>query len=79
MNLSDLQLKEVINISTGKRIGSIIDVIVDTKGNILKLLLEERRPSKKLFSSNKEDIYVLWSQIVRIGDDIILIDGAKDQ
>ena len=78
MNLSDLQLKEVINISTGKRIGSIIDVIIDTKGNILKLLLEERRPSKKLFSANKEDTYVLWSQIVRIGDDIILIDGVKD-
>lgn len=78
MNLSDLQLKEVINISTGKRIGSIIDVIIDTKGNILKLLLEERRPSKKLFSTNKEDTYILWSQIVRIGDDIILIDGIKE-
>ena len=29
MNLSDLQNKEVIDIATGRRIGSIIDVIID--------------------------------------------------
>ena len=32
MRLSDLQLKEIVNISNGKRIGIIIDVIVDEKG-----------------------------------------------
>ena len=34
MNLSDLQLKEIIDVSTGKRLGSIIDVIVDHTGLI---------------------------------------------
>lgn len=77
MNLSELQNKEVIDISSGRRIGSIIDVIIDRKGNILKLLLEDRKPSRRLFSSNKEDIYLLWSQIVRIGDDIILVESEK--
>ena len=40
MNLSDLQTKEVIDISTGRRIGSIIDVLVNKKGYIIKLILE---------------------------------------
>ena len=74
MNLSDLQTKEVIDIATGRRIGSIIDVIIDRKGTIAKLILEDRKPSRKLFSTNKEDLDLLWNQIVKIGDDIILID-----
>lgn len=78
VNLSELQNKEVIDIATGRRIGSIIDVIIDRKGNIIKLLLEDKKPSRKLFSTNKEDIYLLWSQIVKIGDDIILVDGDNN-
>ena len=70
MHLSELQQKEIINISNGKRIGIIVDVIVDTSGNIQKLILEEKRGRK--FS--KEEYEILWSQIDKIGDDIILID-----
>lgn len=70
MRLSELQLKEIINISNGKRIGIIVDVIVSTNGQIEKLVLEEKRGRK--FS--KEEYEVSWNQIVKIGDDIILID-----
>ena len=70
MRLSELQQKEIINISNGKRIGIIVDVVVDTSGNIQKLVLEEKRGRK--FS--KEEYEILWSQIVKVGDDIILID-----
>ena len=77
MNLSDLQEKEVIDISTGKRIGTIIDIIISMAGNISKLVLEDKRASRKLFSSNKEDIYLDWKQIIKIGDDIILVDSRN--
>ena len=70
MRLSELQLKEIINISNGKRIGIIVDVIVSPTGQIEKLVLEEKRGRK--FS--KEEYEILWSQIVKVGDDIILID-----
>lgn len=70
MRLSDLQLKEIINISNGKRIGTIVDVLVDEKGYINSLVLEDRRGRK--FS--REEYNILWSQIVKIGDDIILAD-----
>ena len=70
MRLSELQLKEIINISNGKRIGIIVDVIVSTNGQIEKLVLEEKRGRK--FS--KEEYEILWNQIIKIGDDIILID-----
>ena len=70
MRLSELQLKEIINIMDGKRIGIIVDVIVDNNGQIQKLILEEKRGRK--FS--KEEYEISWNQIIKVGDDIILID-----
>ena len=79
MNLSDLQEKEVIDISTGKRIGAIVDIIISMTGNISKLVLEDKRNSRKLFSKNQDDIYLDWKQIIKIGDDIILVDSKNEE
>ena len=46
MRLSELQTKEIINMSTGKRLGLIIDVIVDNNGLIKSLILEEKKGKK---------------------------------
>ena len=70
MRLSDLQKKEIVNIVNGTRIGIIIDVIIDEKGSIKYLVLENRRGKK----FTREEYNIAWSQIVKIGDDIILID-----
>lgn len=73
MHLSELQLKEIINIANGRRIGVIIDVIVGSDGVISKLIVEEKN-GKKFLANNKEDKDILWDQIIKIGDDIILVD-----
>ena len=72
MRLSELQTKEIINMSTGKRLGLIIDVIVDNTGLIKSLIHEEKKG--KRFS--REEYELDWSQIAKRGDDIIL---AKDK
>jgi len=70
MRLSELQTKEIINMTTGKRLGLIIDVIVDTTGEIKSLILEEKR-SRRI--ANREEYELDWKQISKIGDDIILV------
>ena len=70
MRLSELQLKEIVDIRDGRRIGMIVDVIVDDTGKIIKLIIEEKRGRR--FS--KEESEVMWQKIIKIGDDIILID-----
>lgn len=70
MHLSELQQKEIVNIYNGKRIGIIVDAIVDEKGYIKNLVLEEKRNRK--FS--REEYNISWNQIIKIGDDIILVD-----
>ena len=77
MHMSDLQTKEIIDISSGRRIGIIIDIIVDTKGNITKLILD-KKVGKKFLSQTREDIELTWNQIIKIGDDIILVDSRNN-
>lgn len=77
MNLSDLQLKEIIDISTGKRLGSIIDVIVDSRGFISRILLDNRKSRGRIFSGGKEEVFIEWKNIIKLGDDIILVDVMK--
>lgn len=78
MNLSDLQNKEVIDISSGKRVGAIIDVIISSNGTIQKLILEDRKTARRFLTNTKDEITMDWNQIIKIGDDIILVDRKKD-
>ena len=56
--------------TTGKKLGMIIDVIINNEGNIKSLILEEKR-MKRL--ANREEYELDWKQIAKIGDDIILV------
>ena len=70
MRLSDLQDKDIVNISDGKKIGSIIDVNIDEEGSMKSLAVEE---SKFTLFNNKNEMEVLWKQIEKIGEDVILV------
>ena len=70
MRLSDLQDKDIVNISDGKKIGSIIDVNKDEEGSMKSLVVEE---SKFTLFNNKNEMEVLWKQIEKIGEDVILV------
>lgn len=70
MRLSELQTKEIINMTTGKKLGLIIDVIVDQSGSINSLILEEKRGRR---ITSREEYELDWKQISKIGDDIILV------
>ena len=78
MNLSYLQTKEVVDVASGKRIGSIIDVIISSSGNISKIVLEETKGSRRFLNTSKDEVYLDWQQLIKIGDDIILIDSKKN-
>lgn len=70
MRLSDLQDKDIVSISDGKKIGSIIDVNIDEKGIMKSLVVEE---NKFLLFNNKNETEISWKQIEKIGEDVILV------
>lgn len=71
MKLSELQSKKIISISDGKNIGSIIDAVINSNGQIEVLLLES---SRGLFNISKDmDMKIYWKEIEKIGEDVILV------
>ena len=76
MKLSDLQSKNIVNVLDGRNIGSIIDVNIGYDGNIESLVIEA---NKKFFSFNKdEDKVVLWNDITKIVEDVILLKKSDN-
>lgn len=74
MKLSELEKKDIINLSDGKKIGKIVDVEFDTtNGHLIKFVIEPTNMFKNIFSSNDE-ITIRFSQIKKLGEDVILID-----
>lgn len=73
MRLSELQNKDIVNIEDGTKIGTIIDVVIDTNGNMLKLVVQKTKFLSNLFS-NRDEIEISWKQIKKIGEDVILVN-----
>ena len=72
MRLSEIQNKDVISINTGIKIGNIIDIKVNSEsGKIESLILEKKKFN--IFNSNDE-IEIYWTQINKIGEDVILVE-----
>ncbi len=73
MRLSDLQNKDVVDLSTGNRIGSVIDAeISDKTGNIMKIIIYDKKGFLSVLRGG-EEVCINWSQIKKIGSDVILV------
>lgn len=72
MRLSDLQNKDVVDIATGDRIGNVIDVQISREtGNIIKIIIYDKKGFFNMIRG--EEISISWSQIKKIGSDVILV------
>ena len=73
INLAELKCKDVVNICDGRKLGRIVDVVLDCRfGKIKGIVL----PGGRGFSLFKtpEDVFLPWKCILRIGDDVILAE-----
>lgn len=73
MRLSDLQNKDIVNITDGRNVGSIIDVKIDENtGNIVSFIIEPNRTFFSFFNKG-QDTEINWQSITKIGEDVILV------
>lgn len=76
--LSELHIKEVIIVNSGRRLGHIYDLEIDPRtGRILAIILLEKSNNSGLFSK-PEEIIIYWKQIVTIGTDVILVTDTYE-
>ena len=78
MRLSELQKKDIIDIETGRKIGNIIDITVDSNGNTTSFVVEKYKFIISRFTTNQE-IEIKWPQITKIGKDVILVNLSLDK
>ena len=76
MRLSEIQNKDVINLNTGMKIGNIIDIKKKSESGKIESLILERKKFSSIFNSNDE-IEIYWTQINKIGEDVILVESLK--
>ncbi|GMA49151.1 hypothetical protein GCM10025857_05080 [Alicyclobacillus contaminans] len=74
MRISDLQSKDVVNVSDGKRLGTIGDLEIDTDSGLIHAIVIPGQTRFFGMVGGGQDYVVPWNQIVKIGSDVILVD-----
>lgn len=74
LKVSDLRMRDVINILDGRRLGTIKDIDVDIeKGKVTALILPGTGKFMGIFGKN-DDIIIPWEKIKKLGTDVILVE-----
>lgn len=78
VKLTDLQCKEVICVTDGRRLGFITDALVEVpEGKIRAIVVPG--PCKLFGVMGRHDDYIIpWDKICRIGPDIVLVDTKPE-
>lgn len=71
---SELKLREIVNITDGKRLGIIKDLELDLEQGRIEAIIVPG-PGKFLGLFGKDNDYIIpWRNIKKIGVDVILVD-----
>lgn len=75
--ISELQYKEVVDITDGTRYGFIGDLELDANSGIIQNVVIAGKNRCLGLLGRESDAVFPWSAIKRIGTDIILVDGSS--
>lgn len=74
LKVTELRMKDIINIIDGKRLGIIKDIELDLlEGKIKSLIIPSNSRFMGIFSKS-DDLAISWGQIKKVGIDVILVE-----
>ncbi|MBM7692350.1 YlmC/YmxH family sporulation protein [Peribacillus deserti] len=74
LKISEFQSKDIITIHDGKRLGTALDLEIDTAtGKVVSLIVTGTGKLTGLFNKEEQTI-IPWNQIIKIGADVILVN-----
>lgn len=77
MNFSDLRKKEVINVTDGRRLGCICDIIINVNCSKLEAIIVPGCFTLANIFQKPKNIVIPWNKIHKWGDDVILVDAGE--
>lgn len=74
MRASELQAKDVVSVSDGRKLGSVGDLEIDPESGLIRAMIIP--PSGRFFGlfASGEEVVIPWTNIVKIGADVVLVD-----
>lgn len=77
MLLSDIQSIDVVNVTTGNKIGRIKDIDFDTNsGTIISLSVLTISKLRSFFSGDQL-IIIPWEKVIKFGNDVIIVNYSE--
>ena len=78
MLLSEIEEKDVINVVTGERVGFVSSLKIDIdSGQIAAIVVQPIARFVNFFSKEEEVVIIPWRQILKIGEDVIIVNFAS--
>ncbi len=75
LSFKELKKRDVINVSDGRCLGSIIDLSINfPDGELAGIIVPGRKKKGIFWIFDKTEVYIDVTRIVKIGNDVILVD-----
>lgn len=76
VKISDLRMREVVNVMNGKKLGLIKDIEIDLDAGRIKSVVLPGNGKVLGFLGRNDDVVVPWHKIKKLGMDVILVELA---
>ncbi|OLP66527.1 hypothetical protein BACPU_08290 [Bacillus pumilus] len=73
MSISEFQIKDVVDVSSGKKLGTIGDIDINVTSGKIQAIIIGGTVKMMGFFGKEEEMIVPWRNIVKIGEDVILV------
>ena len=73
VKISEFQIKDVVNVSDGKKLGNIGDIEINLTTGKIEAVIVNGNGKVLGFFGREEDIVIPWKNIIKIGQDVILV------
>lgn len=84
VKISDFQIKDVVNVADGKKLGNIIDIEIELATGRIDAIVISASTRMLGFFGREAEVVIPWKNILKIGEDVVLVrfkdgDEAKLQ
>ncbi|MDP4168966.1 MAG: YlmC/YmxH family sporulation protein [Bacillota bacterium] len=73
VKISEFQVKDVVNVGDGKKLGNISDIEIDLITGKIEAVVISGGGRVLGFFGKDDDVVIPWKNIIKIGEDVILV------
>ncbi|WP_075981005.1 YlmC/YmxH family sporulation protein [Bacillus massilinigeriensis] len=77
VKISEFQVKDVVSVTDGKKLGNITDIEINLNSGKIDAIVISGSGKVLGFFGREEDIVIPWTNILKIGTDVILVRNKE--